>query len=191
MQDQVNVPITKPKAEIISPGPHSAVIYSIIPLGIQVEYFKGVKNQRPKVIIGFEVDENINNSQSEYDGMPMFTFKKYTYSFYEKSNLYKDLVKFSHNKYDVENKEYELSNELGTPLLIEIVHREGNDGITRAIIKDMRIFPDAGFDKLSPVRKAYQVPDWIWRIRAEARNYAELDKFTGELGEDPLSPDND
>jgi hypothetical protein len=72
------------------PGSYAAVCYKLIDIGTQEGEYQGQKTVRRQVILGWEIDEKMQNG--EHAGKPFIVSKFYTQSLNEKATLRHDLA---------------------------------------------------------------------------------------------------
>lgn len=108
-------------------GNHTAICVSVIDLGTQLKDYAGEVKERREIQIEWEVCEELRD-----DGTPYKLRKTYTFSSSEKSNLRKDLeswrgVKFTDK--DLGPGGFQISDVLGKPCLLNVVHTERNGNV--------------------------------------------------------------
>ena len=122
-------------------GPNPAVCIKIIDLGTQDGDYKGKKNRKRKMSIGFEMfsDERMT------DDRPFIVSKTYTWSMSDKSGLRKDLESWrgrEFNDADFDAKTgFQINAILGKPCLLNIKHETKADGNVRAHIDSISRLP--------------------------------------------------
>ena len=118
---------SQPKREIVPSGTHIAICYSMIHIGnIEWEY-QGEKKVSNKVRMSFELSNELRDFGD--DKRPLVISKEYTLTLHEKSNLRKDLESWrgaSFNSDDLKN--FDLTNLLGLPCMLSIIHKTSNSG---------------------------------------------------------------
>lgn len=108
-------------------GNHTAICVSVIDLGTQVKDYAGEVKERREIRIEWEVCEELRD-----DGSPFKLWKTYTFSSSQKSNLRKDLESWRGVKFT--DKElgpggFQISDVLGKPCLLNVVHTERNGNV--------------------------------------------------------------
>ena len=106
------------------PDNYPAVCTKIVDLGTQEENFEGdIKNVR-KVVLFWELAENMS------DGRPYLVNKRYTASIGSKANLAKDITAWRGKPFTAEElAAFELKNVLGKPCLINMVPNKKGDKV--------------------------------------------------------------
>ena len=157
--------------EPIPEGTYTAICYSIIDLGMQVNEKFG--NSSHKVMFTWELpDETIN---IDGEDKPRAISKEYTLSLGEKANLRKELEAWRGKAFTKEEMDgFDVKNVLGKPCQIQIIHKTSATGNVRANIsaimglpKGMKLGeptnPTLYFDMTDP--KALELfdtlPEWI------------------------------
>ena len=105
-------------------GTHLAVCYRFIDLGTQETEFNGQKKHQRKVLVGWELPDEMME-----DGKPFIIQKRYTWSMSEKANLRADLESWRGKSF--EDKDFgpggfNIKNVLGKPCVLTIVHDTKN-----------------------------------------------------------------
>ena len=192
---------------ILDEGSYAAVCYMLVDIGLQRNERYG--NSSRKVIIGWEIaDEYV-----EVDGekKPRVFSARYTASLNEKAILRRDLAAWRGREFtDAELAEFNLRNIIGAPCLIQIIHKEGNNGRTYANLASIMKLPKGmpspkmTLDPIiydideSPIHDVDKLPEWIattvkasesyqQRLRndiggaANMTNFAEIAEEDGEL----------
>ena len=123
---------------ILEEGSYAAVCYMLVDIGLQRNERYG--NSSRKVIIGWEIaDEFI-----EVDGekKPRVFSARYTASLNEKAILRRDLAAWRGRDFtEAELEEFNLRNIVGASCLIQIIHKEGNNGKTYANLASIMKLP--------------------------------------------------
>lgn len=105
-------------------GTHRAVCSGIAILGTYDEEFQGVEKKQKKVRIFFELPDETR----EYDGKtePTKISKEFSFSWSDKSNLYKFINNWRGKPYTPEElKQFNLPNIISAPCLLTIQHKIG------------------------------------------------------------------
>lgn len=123
---------------MLAEGSYAAVCYMLVDIGLQRNERYG--NSSRKVIIGWEIaDEYV-----EVDGekKPRVFSARYTASLNEKAILRRDLAAWRGRDFtEAELAEFNLRNIIGAPCLIQIIHKEGNNGKTYANLASIMALP--------------------------------------------------
>lgn len=184
-------------------GTHLAICYRVIDLGTQRVEYQGQTKEQRKVLIGWELP-----GERMEDGRPFSIGQRYSWSMHEKSRLRHDLESWRGKKFEQSDfgaGGFDISNLIGKPCLLSIVHTE-KDGKTYAniasvskLVKGMEVpkmenetvFFDldnldrAEFDKLSDTMKKIieASPEYSSAVRGPAPSSHPLD--------DDFRPDDD
>jgi hypothetical protein len=118
--------------EIIPQGNHLGILYSLIEVGTTKEEFQGEPKVAFKASLTWELPDVTgvftNKETGTDDVMPRVISKSYTLSAHEKSNLRKTLESWRGKKFtDKEAEEFDVTNLLGKPCLIQVVHTTKGD----------------------------------------------------------------
>lgn len=174
---------------MLAEGSYAAVCYMLVDIGLQRNERYG--NSSRKVIIGWELaDEYV-----EVDGekQPRVFSARYTASLNEKAILRRDLAAWRGRDFtEAELAEFNLRNIVGAPCLIQIIHKEGNNGKMYANLASIMALPkgmaapkrtldtvifDIDESDLSEVDK---LPEWIGKMIKASESYQQ------RLASDPL-----
>ena len=122
-------------------GPQPAICIRIIDLGTQDGDYKGKKNRKRKMHIGFE----LTCEETMSDGRPFIVGKTYTWSMDPKAGLRKDLESwrgkgFTDADFDAKDG-FQINAILGKPCLLNIKHDLKEDGNVRAHIDTISRLP--------------------------------------------------
>lgn len=107
----------------IPEGTYVATCVRVIDLGTQITTFKGADKLQRKVLIAWEVPDEI----VEFDGekRPALIMSRYTASLSDKANLRKHLEAWRGRRFtDDELRGFDLKNVLGKPCQIQVLHSE-------------------------------------------------------------------
>lgn len=111
---------SKPKYPTIPLGVQKARCISVIDLGTQENNWQGETSWKRQVLFEWEVPEHTNN-----DNEPLTISKFYNVSFYEKSNLSKDLTSWRGKPFSAqEKKQFNLGDMLGETCQIQIMEKD-------------------------------------------------------------------
>ena len=150
--------------ELVPAGTHLGICYLVADIGRQETNF-GVKE---KVVIAWELPTEIM-----HDGRPFGVSKMYTASLNEKANLRGDLESWRSKRFtDAELAGFSLTNILGKPCLLTVVHNAKGDrtyaniASVTAVPKGMpvpeRVNPLVSYDMDSSSQADYEkLPEWI------------------------------
>ena len=172
-------------------GTHAARCYQIIDLGTQQVEWKGAIKYQHKVLIGFELCDELMG-----DGRPFSVSGRYTLSLSEKGNLRPLLEAWRGAPFtDQEAEGFDISKLLGQPCILTIIHNTVKEKTYVNIasiskpMKGMEIKPAVNplmeFSIESDLNKLGQLPDWIQKI---IRQSVEMNKdhVVQEESENPV-----
>lgn len=132
---------SKPR-ELIPIGNYIARCYSMIHLGTCVENIMGEDKTMNKVMITWELPEELRVFSEEKGEQPMAISKQYTLSMHEKSNLRKDLESWRGKSFvEAEAKCFDITKLLGLPCMINVIHKQTKLGITYHAISGITNIP--------------------------------------------------
>lgn len=104
------------KFENPQPGTYGAICYRLIDLGTQEVKWEGEIKHQPKVFIGFELDENME------DGRPFVVGRKFTVSMHEKASLRAFLKGWRGRDFtDEELNGFNPAKLIGAPCMLSLV----------------------------------------------------------------------
>ena len=111
------------KKEIVPAGTHVARCYQMIHIGTIEWEYQGEKKFTNKIRLSFELP----NELRDYGAMSIS--QEYTMSLHEKSNLRRDLQAWMGRElYPGELKEFDITEMIGHPVLLSIIHKTSNAG---------------------------------------------------------------
>ena len=117
-----------------------------------------------KVVVAWELDQRIENPESEYNGKRFVQSKRYTMSLHEKSSLRKDLESWRGRAFTAEELQgFDLEKLIGACCLMSIVHAE-KDGKTYANLSAIMALPK-GTEKLA-VETPPDAPEWVRKLQS-------------------------
>jgi hypothetical protein len=136
-------------------GNHIAVCYRLIDLGTQFVEWKGVKKTQRKVLISWELPNELM-PDGEYAGQPFTIGRRYTWSMSDKANLRHDLESwrgksFTDDDFEGPNR-FNAKNIIGKPCMLSIVQETKEGGSTYSNIKSVAAMPK-GMTAPAPVNK--------------------------------------
>lgn len=124
-------------------GSHAAVCYRFIDLGTQQVDWKGTTKLQRKVLIGWELPNELI-PDGEMAGKPFTINRKYTWSMSDKSNLRHDLEAWRGKAFTNDDfvgpQRFNIKNVLGKACLLSIVHEE-REGRTYANLQSVAALP--------------------------------------------------
>ena len=165
---------------LLPEGSYAAVCYMLVDIGLQRSERFG--NSSRKVIIGWEIaDEYV-----EVDGekKPRVFSARYTASLNEKAILRRDLAAWRGREFtEAELSEFNLCNIIGAPCLIQIIHKEANNGKVYANLASIMKLPKGmpapkgtlepviyDIDE-SPLSDVDKLPGWIAKTVKGSESY--------------------
>ena len=150
-------------------GTTQAVCCGVWDIGLQESTFNNETKVQHKVVIAWEIDQLIDDPESEYHGKPYMLSNKYTLSLDDRSNLHRDLVAWRGKPYSDEDikKGVDLEILYGINCLLNIIHKETPTGTYANIASIMP--PIKGSEKLVPLRtKDEPAPKWVLNLAENA-----------------------
>lgn len=161
-------------------GMVQAVCFDCWDLGMQVKEFKGKQVTQHKVLIGWELNENIVSSD-EYNLKRYTIYKKYTLSLNDKANLAKDLASWRGKPFTKEEKDgFDLEKLIGVNCFLNIVHVSYEDK-TYANISAITPLPRNTI--LIRPEAQRSLPEWISKIQAKAVSALDAPSLNGVFAE--------
>lgn len=129
--------------ELVPHGAHVARCFKIVDLGTQRGDYMGKETIHPKLVIAWELPK-----ATRQDGQVFTIQKKYTASLNEKATLRRDLESWRGRVFnDEELACFKLDRLLGHPAMLNIIHREGQNGTMYAQVAS-----------ISPLPQGYEPP---------------------------------
>jgi len=121
--------------ELTPAGTHVAVCYRVIDLGTQLIEFKGETKKQHKIMIGWELPDELMA-----DGRPFSVHKRYTLSSSTKAALRKDLEAWRGVPFtDEDFGKFDIGAIIGKGCFIGIVHSSSNDNTFANISSIMKL----------------------------------------------------
>lgn len=120
----------------VEPGSYVARCYSMIEIGtIETEY-KGQKKKQQKVMLTFELPEELDVFNEDKGLEPYAVSKTYTLSMFKDSNLRKDLEGWRGKGFTEEEAEaFDITKLLGLPCMLSIIHEPGVSDPSKTYVK--------------------------------------------------------
>lgn len=172
--------------QITPAGMVQAVCYAVWDIGMQTVSFQGKEKQLHKGIIAWEINEKINQPDSEFHGCRFTVTNRYTLSLSDKALLRAHLESWRGKPFTLDELNgFDLETVVGANCMLNIVHNESggktyaNIGAITPLLKNM------------PPMKAennIQPPDWVLRLQDpgyQAMKKEEADPFAGPDGIPP------
>lgn len=171
------------KRQLPTPGMHHAVCSKIFDLGMQSETFNGDMAYRHKVHITFEIDETIDDPESEYHGKRLLQNQEYTLSLTEKAKLRGHLESWRGREFTSEelDKGFDIEKLLKVQCQLNVMIKTSKAGNEYAVIK--AIVP-AGKD--APIMIPELPDDWCPKWIQD-----KIDTGDGAKGDVATAPDED
>lgn len=163
-----------PKVAPPDEGSYAAVCTQLVDIGLQHISYEGSEKDVNQVVIVWELaGETID--LGEKGQVPRTVSKTYTMSLHERSGLRKDLKSWRGREFtDDELKAFDLSNVLGAPCMIQIVHKVTPNG-TYANIASIMSLPK-GMPKPQPSME-------LIAFDADTASEADLEKLPGWIAD--------
>ncbi len=118
-------------------GTHVAVCFGLIDLGTQVGNYEGKDTRRHQVWIWWELSDEVTE-----DGKPVTVGGFYTISLHEKATLRKMLESWRGRPFTPDELNgFHLSNIVGKPCMLSIIHETKRDGNVREKITSVSAVP--------------------------------------------------
>lgn len=178
--------------ELLPEDNHTARCVQIIDIGTQESDY-GAKRQ---CVIGWEIPGELRTYDEAEGEQPAMISKFYTLSLASKSNLRHDLESWRGKAFLPEELAgFDLTHLLGVPCLLQVIHKTGKDGKTRAVIGNIskvpkgievpaQILPSRVFDMDERDMNVFaELPEWLQNKIKESNEWK---TETGE-GEEELS----
>lgn len=176
------------KFSILEEGSYPATCYMLVDIGLQ--YNKTFDKSNRKVIIGWEID----GETVEIDGekRPRVFSNTYTASLSERAILRRDLAAWRGRDFTEEElKAFDLTNIVGAPCLIQIIHQESNGKKYARLASIMKLpktipAPVPTMEKVvfdmdtSDLSMVNTFPEWI------ANAIKSSESYSARLAEDPI-----
>jgi len=132
---------SKPK-QLIPIGNYIARCYSMIHLGTCIENIMGEDKVMNKVIITWELPNEMRIFNEDKGEQPLAISKQYTLSMHEKSNLRKDLESWRGKSFvEAEAKCFDITKLLELPCMLNIIHKQSKSGVTYNAISGITNIP--------------------------------------------------
>lgn len=168
-------PLPKPNDktfELAPQGNHIAICYRVIDLGTQAGEFKGVPNRKHKILISWEIPDELMA-----DGKPFTISQRFTWSMADNATLRQTLESWRGRAFteaDFGNNGFDIKNLLGVPCMLNIVHAT-NNGKTYDNVKSIAKLP-----KGTTAPAGVNPPSFVWLSREEF-SQAAFDKLSEGL----------
>ena len=129
-------------------GQHRARCFGVIDLGTQKVEWQGQVKWQPKVMLRWELSDELMEADEHGKQRPFSISKRYTNSLHEKAALRHDLEAWRGKQFTGEELAgFNLSKLLKAPCQLTVVHEQGKNGSTYANIK-----------AIAPLAKGMQAP---------------------------------
>lgn len=113
----------------VDAGSHVARCYSMIHIGHVTENYMGEEKVMNKVRLTWELPNERKEFKPGEGEKPFSVSKEYTLSMHEKATLRKDLEGWRGKSFtDLEAKKFDITNLLGKPCLISVIHKTSKEG---------------------------------------------------------------
>ena len=143
------------KPRVLAPqGNHVAVCYKMIELGTITETFKSESVTRHRVIIGWE----LSNELMEFDGVekPIVVSKEFTLSMNEKATLRKFLESWRGQEFTEEQaKSFDITKLMGVPCMVNLIHVTSGSGNQYESITSVTPLPK-GMEKPTQINPTFE-----------------------------------
>ena len=119
----------------VEPGTYMARCYSMVELGHIDTEFNGEKKKAHKVMLTWELPEEMAVFNEDKGPEPYSVSKTYTLSMHEKSTLRKDLESWRGKGFtELEAAKFDITKLLGVPCLLTITHQPGKQDPTKTYV---------------------------------------------------------
>ena len=119
----------------VEPGTYMARCFSMIEIGHIDTEFNGEKKKAHKVMLTWELPEELAVFNEEKGPEPFSVSKTYTLSMHEKSTLRKDLESWRGKGFtELEAAKFDITKLLGVPCLLTITHQPGKTDPTKTYV---------------------------------------------------------
>lgn len=164
----MSIIVNEGEGRVFSPAPsgtHQAVCFGTWDIGWQVSEWMGKELEQRKVIIGWEINELMEDGN--FKGKRYTVYKRYTASLSERANLKKDLESWRGKSFtDEERKRFDVENLIGANCMLSIVHKTSVGGKTYANISSVSKLTK-GMQPLAP-ENSKEMPEWIKKIKEKS-----------------------
>lgn len=138
--------------KLIEAGVYPARCYSMIELGTQTIEYMGKEKKMRQVHITWELPTELEVFKEERGLEPFVISKTYALSMFEKAKLRQDLESWRGQGFtDEEAKRFDITQLLGKPCQISIIHKKSTDGL--------KTYPN--ISSITRVMKGLEVPEQI------------------------------
>jgi hypothetical protein len=119
----------------VEPGTYMARCFSMIEIGhIDTEY-NGEKKKQHKVMLTWELPDELAVFNEEKGPEPFAVSKTYTLSMHEKSTLRKDLESWRGKGFtELEAAKFDITKLMGVPCLLTVTHQPGKQDPTKVYV---------------------------------------------------------
>ena len=122
------------------PGVYAACLVRLIDKGSRQESYQGGPlTWKRKLLLGFEICDDETRMA---DGKPFMCYREFTFSMHEKSALRSFIAGWRGQAFtDTEARDFDFSKLSGAYALVNIIHKQRNDGTTRAEMASVSKLP--------------------------------------------------
>lgn len=182
---------SKPKGEgfLCPAGTVQAVCYAVWDIGLQKQEWQGKEKLLHKIIISWEINEQINDPDGKYHGKRYVISQFYTLSLANKANLKRDLESWRGKIFTPPELEFfDVETLVKANCLLNIVHKETE---TRTYANIAGIMPlPKGMAKLTP-ENGTEPPQWVLDRQAMGQINIDQDQEQPRMEEPPPYQDDD
>lgn len=119
----------------VEPGTYMARCYSMIEIGHIDTEFNGEKKKTHKVMLTWELPDELATFNEDKGPEPYSVSKTYTLSMHEKATLRKDLESWRGQGFtELEAAKFDITKLLGVPCLLTITHQSGKQDPTKTYV---------------------------------------------------------
>jgi hypothetical protein len=156
--------------ELPEPGIHHAVCSKVFDLGMQAESYNNENSWRHKALVVWELDQTIEDKESEYYGKRLLVHNEYTVSLNEKSKLRKHLESWRGREFTDEElmHGFDIEKLIAVQCQLNIVIRKSGAGRDYSRVESVA---PAGKNApiMTPELPEDWCPDWIKQKIAEGK----------------------
>jgi hypothetical protein len=119
----------------VEPGSYVARCFSMIEIGTIETEFKGQKKKQKKVMLTWELPDELDIFDPDKGPQPYAVSKTYTLSMFKDSNLRKDLEGWRGKGFTEEEAEaFDITVLIGKPCMLSVIHQPGKDDPSKSYV---------------------------------------------------------
>ncbi len=152
----------------VEPGTYMARCYSMIEIGHVEEEYKGQMKNVHKVVLSWELPDELAVFKEDRGPEPYVVSKKYTLSMSEKANLRKDLEGWRGMAFtELEAARFDITKLLGVPCILSIIHEVSKTDPNKTYVKVQSISKLMKNQECTPQVNPTRVlsyDNWSWDV---------------------------